>query len=351
MDKVSIVIAAYNIQDYIGRCLDSVINQTYKNIDIIVVNDGSTDKTLSIINSYANNDDRLKIIDQKNMGLLASRKVGFNHATGEYILFIDGDDWLELNAIEIMYNSIKKDNYDIVQCKYFIKGDSGRVLKDIDKNLGVIEADTLIKKLLLSQINHNIWTKLIKMDYIKDNNIHFMEEITYGEDLAFTFELFMRKPKILIIENCLYNYFQRSDSLTKVISTKVLEINNVLRHIKDELINNQLYSNYIEEFEYFVYRHAYLSYQNYIFYSQSELAKSLLLEWKNYNICIKKNKFYKENIKFNQKISYSLYNNELFSYPYACIVKNINYFIKLVKTYFKPYLRPLIIKYSELTIK
>ena len=115
--KVSIIVAAYNIEDYIKRCMYSIVNQTFKDIEIIVVNDGSTDNTLNIINDFAKNDARIKIIDKKNGGLIEARKSGLEIASGEYILFLDGDDWLHLEAIEKLYQEAKKDNFDIVEVK------------------------------------------------------------------------------------------------------------------------------------------------------------------------------------------------------------------------------------------
>lgn len=340
--KVSIIIAAYNIQDYIARCLNSVINQTYKNLDIIIVNDGSTDETLSIIQSYENNDKRIKIINQNNMGLLASRKIGFTHATGDYVLFIDGDDWLEINAIQVMYEAMMKDDFDIIQCKYYMKYDNGKSVKDLDKTLGAIEPSTLIDRLLLCDINHNVWTKLIKMDYIKVNDIHFMNDITFGEDLAFTYELFIRNPKVCVIDDCLYNYYQRSNSLTNEISPKVLEINKVLQYISQDLIKRDLYNNYTQHFDYFVYRHSYLTYRNFIFYSKSELGKEILAQWRNYGIDIVNNNFYKKKISIKGKISEYFYSHSLLSYSFAYLAKKIQCFMKKTKHTLKPYLKPFI---------
>ena len=100
--KVSVIIPAYNIEDYIGRCLESIIKQTLKDIEIIVVNDGSNDNTLAIINVFARKDNRIKIVDKKNKGSIEARKSGFKVANGEFILFIDGDDWIENDCLEIL---------------------------------------------------------------------------------------------------------------------------------------------------------------------------------------------------------------------------------------------------------
>ena len=125
--KVSIIVAAYNIEDYIKRCMYSIVNQTFKDIEIIVVNDGSTDNTLNIINDFAKNDARIKIIDKKNGGLIEARKSGLEIASGEYILFLDGDDWLHLEAIEKLYQEAKKDNFDIVLYNFYLAYDNNKL--------------------------------------------------------------------------------------------------------------------------------------------------------------------------------------------------------------------------------
>ena len=102
--KISVILSAYNEEKFIEKAIESVVNQTLKDIEIIIINDGSTDNTLSIINGYANDDSRIKVIDQENIGLGASRNKGMKIATGEYVTFLDGDDWFREDAFEISYN-------------------------------------------------------------------------------------------------------------------------------------------------------------------------------------------------------------------------------------------------------
>ena len=122
--KVSAVVAAYNIDKYIEKCLESIINQTLANIEIIVVNDGSTDETLNIINKLSLKDKRLIVIDKANQGLIEARKSGLEAATGEYVLFIDGDDWLELEALDLLYKHASEHEYDIVMYNAYISYDN-----------------------------------------------------------------------------------------------------------------------------------------------------------------------------------------------------------------------------------
>ena len=125
--KVSIIVAAYNIENYIKRCMDSIVSQTFKDIEIIVVNDGSTDNTSKIIESFANNDKRIKTIDKQNEGLIEARKSGLKIACGEYILFLDGDDWLHTQAIEKLYKKAIQDDSDIVLYNFYLAYDSNKL--------------------------------------------------------------------------------------------------------------------------------------------------------------------------------------------------------------------------------
>ena len=111
--KISIIIPVYNVEKYLSRCLESVINQSYKNIEIIIVNDGSTDNSFDICNKYKKKDKRVILIDQNNQGLSGARNTGLKHATGEYICFIDSDDYVEKDYVEYLYKLIVKDDYDL----------------------------------------------------------------------------------------------------------------------------------------------------------------------------------------------------------------------------------------------
>ena len=116
---VSIIVPVYNTAEYLPQCLDSIINQTFRDIEIICVNDGSTDNSLEILKSYAEKDGRIRIINKANGGLVSARKAGATVAQSEYIAFVDSDDWLELNALECMYDAMKREKVDCVMCNHY----------------------------------------------------------------------------------------------------------------------------------------------------------------------------------------------------------------------------------------
>ncbi|MDY2881479.1 MAG: glycosyltransferase family 2 protein [Romboutsia timonensis] len=296
MVKVSIIIAAYNIEDYIERCLISCMNQTFNDIEIVVVNDGSTDSTLERINKCTYGDSRVKIIDKKNAGLIEARKSGFEIAKGEYILFVDGDDWISLDTISVLYNKAKEKEYDIVSYKYLIKYEDGTEEEAWDTQIKTDNSSNMLKLLFSNNINHNLVTKFVKRSFIIDNKIEFPKSISYGEDLAFTYTLAMYNPVFTVIDECLYFYYKRSGSLDSNVNEKTTEITKALSFIKEQLIKNNIYKKYREEFEYMAYMQAYYVRKNYIFNNKNNISRSLFNNWRklNININTKNNKFYKK---------------------------------------------------------
>ena len=251
--KVSVVIAAYNIEEYIERCLFSVINQTLKDIEIIVVNDGSKDGTLKKIEEIKSNDSRVKIIDQKNKGLVEARKSGLQLATSEYILFIDGDDWLELNCLELLYDKACSTNSDIVIYDAYQSYDDKRVAISTvsDDNL----SNNWIENLFLGKVLPCIWSKFIRLEFIKMNCIQFPDNLSFAEDLALVSSLFLNNPKVNVLKQNLYNYYQRHDSITNKRSRKVLEINKAFSFVENQLTIKRVFDKYKKEFEYMIFMH------------------------------------------------------------------------------------------------
>lgn len=289
-NKISIIVAAYNIENYIRRCLESLVNQTFKDIEIIVVNDGSTDNTLNEINMI--NDERIRIVSQKNRGLIEARKSGYKQASGEYVLFVDGDDWLELNSLEILYNKAKEKKYDIVKYKCKKINEDNKIIPDWDVITGEFNGYDFLKLCLLGKTSHNIWSQLIRREFIKKNSIEFPSNISYGEDLALTVLLAMNSPNICIVNDDLYFYFQRNSSLSNSVSMKVLEIIQVIDFIEQRLRDKGLLERFREEFNYLVYNQIYFVNQKEIMRLNSDIGKKLFREWKEKKINIKNNRYY-----------------------------------------------------------
>lgn len=214
--KISIIIPVYNVEKYIDQCLDSIINQTYKNLEIIIVNDGTKDNSMKIVEKYLS-DKRIKIINKKNEGLSSARNIGMEKATGEYIYFLDSDDWIENNTIKkLVENSI---DADIVGANFLYYDEitkKGKSEKDILKNIPITKGEYLLNK----NVETMVWNKLYKLSFLKEKKLNFIKGIIH-EDEEFTFKCYMNSPKVKYIEDYTYNYrVNRENSIMYDSKTK-----------------------------------------------------------------------------------------------------------------------------------
>lgn len=211
--KVSIVIPVYNVEDYLKCCIESCINQTLKDIEIILVNDGSTDNSLKICQEYTQKDSRIKLITKQNEGVSVARNVGIENAKGEYIQFLDADDWLELDCLELAYNQATKENADILFLGYnLVKGEENK-----RNNIDILRRLQLnpFNLLDLESLTFTIWDKIYKREFINTYNIRFVKDLTTAEDGIFNLFCLFKMPKTSFATNCLYNYrYLRDGSAT-----------------------------------------------------------------------------------------------------------------------------------------
>lgn len=205
MNTVSVIIPVYNVEKYLPKCVDSVIGQTYADLEIICVNDGSPDNSADILEGYAQKDSRIKIINQTNQGLSGARNTGISHATGEYIVFVDSDDWLDTQAIEEAVSVMQKNSCDAVMWGYtreFADKSVEKKIFDGDRIFGEAESRDIHRRLTgLSgaELSHpentdalvTAWGKLYRTDIIKENKLSFVDTKIIGtEDLLFNMHYF-----------------------------------------------------------------------------------------------------------------------------------------------------------------
>lgn len=219
-ELISIVVPVYNVEKYIEKCLQSIINQTYKNIEIIVVNDGTKDNSLELAKKVQKKDKRITIISQPNAGLSAARNTGIAHAKGKYINFIDSDDYIEPTMIEELYNLVIKEKAEISICDFIEESEDGIVLKEkISKNeIQIYDSVTGIKELLLQEnITNHAWNKLYKKELF--NNVQYPVG-QLMEDISTTYKLFSNSNKIVYSDKKLYHYIQRGTSILGNVNPK-----------------------------------------------------------------------------------------------------------------------------------
>lgn len=227
MSKISIIIPMYNAEKYIARCLESVINQSFNNIEIIIVNDGSTDESLEICKKYGEVDERIIILNKRNSGVSVARNEGMNVATGEYVMFVDADDWIDESMCQDLYKRISECQADICFCNNIKEYGNKSEYIDFGISKDVISLDE-IKEVILSlieekdkKIAHRRETfrgpcaKLYKRSIIIDKNITFNKELAIGEDLVFNLEYLKYCKKIVVERKFLYHYRVNLQSATK----------------------------------------------------------------------------------------------------------------------------------------
>ena len=220
-NKVSAILPVYNTSKYLKQCLDSVLSQTYANLEVICINDGSTDNSLAILQDYSAKDSRIKIVDQKNAGLSAARDAGFTVATGEYVIFIDSDDYVEPDMVKSMLDCAKENKSDIVVCnaneyleQYNFHFSCTWVLEKKFRPQKNNFSYSDYKDTIFQISSPNVWTKLFRRDFLIDNKLIF-GAYRYIEDVPFSYYAMVLASKISIIDKVFYHYrINRGEALT-----------------------------------------------------------------------------------------------------------------------------------------
>ncbi len=273
--KISIIMPVYNSEKYMDKSISSILNQTLEDIELICINDCSSDDSLGKLKAFQKRDKRIKIAsNKKNVGPGEARNVGMKKAKGEYVCFVDSDDWLELNACDILYKKAKKENADIV----FIKPKlvfTNKVI--LDKRLLTVkdlESKTIVfRKTLRRKVAWAPWSKMVKRELILKNKIKF-PSIHVAEDMDFSYRVIFSANKIVCVDEYLYNYYLRENSLMAYTSAK-RRIENYFESIK--LLSNFLKENgiskkYKKDFFYFKL-YSYLAISGVMLYSKEKIDR------------------------------------------------------------------------------
>lgn len=246
---VSVLIPVYNVEEYLERCLDSVLNQSLTRIEVICVNDGSTDKSLEILKKYQENDSRVIIVSKENGGLPSARNAGIERARGEYIGFVDSDDYVQPDMFEKLYNTAKKEKSDVVVCGANILPETPRAsdwlyacLSPGYRKYDKFDANMLFHDMTVTPF---LWRTLIKKSLIDKYNLRLNETIMIGEDKAFQCKVYPLAESITVIPDKLYNYFWcREGSLMNQTvygdpEKKVLEHGRLIADIAETVMKYQ----------------------------------------------------------------------------------------------------------------
>ena len=231
MIKISVIVPVYNVEKYINKCIESILNQTLKEFELILINDGSNDSSGEICDKFSAIDGRITVIHKNNEGVSAARNTGIEIAKGEFIQFIDSDDWIENNMLENLFEKIKNDKSDIVFQGAIFEDYKGRIIVEEKNNIDIIQ-----------KINNNIqqsavlltknslfgytWCKMFRRDIIENNKIMFDETLSLAEDEKFTCDYFRFVNKISVLENGYYHYIKYPNNRENLSVTQTNDIWN-----------------------------------------------------------------------------------------------------------------------------
>lgn len=247
--KISLIIPVFNLEAYIDRCICSLLSQTYENLEFIFVDDGSKDNSLSILRMYEKEDKRVKVIKQENSGVSVARNRGIEVSTGDYIMFVDGDDWLEFNAVEKMFEYINSGDHDIACCNFVFE-----CLETGEKRYTsrpFISYELKGRDILASYLSgKGLWAsscaRLYKVSFLKTYCFQFEPGVSIGEDGFFSLQVMSKAKSIIICGDPFYHVLVRSSSATRSVACNgfLFRENSYCNY----LYNNGLLEDFIEEY-------------------------------------------------------------------------------------------------------
>ena len=213
---ISVIVPVYKVERYLNRCLDSILKQSYTNLEIILVDDGSPDNCAKICDKYAEIDARCHVIHKSNGGLPSARNAGLDIASGKYVVFVDSDDWLDTGYVHTLYNLINNNMCEMSACQFnMIKGNVSHHIKNINNEVKIITGNVKFWH-ALSQDSYAgfAWNKMFVNQIIRDNHLRFDERIFNGEDIMFIVQYLQFLNKVVVTNEKLYNYFFNESGIT-----------------------------------------------------------------------------------------------------------------------------------------
>lgn len=238
--KISVIVPVYNSSKFISRCLDSIIKQKKYIYEIICIDDGSTDDSLQKLNIYKQKYNFIKVLSKDNKGVSNTRNVGIKIASGDYVMFVDSDDYLEDDYLLKMLNNHNCE--DIIKSGFTIDSDNSKIKCGVNKNK-IIKMDEIVNNVKQNNNFNVVFGQLINLKLIKQNNIRFNEEISYGEDLLFNIECYKKSKQIKIVNN--FGYIMSTDNQNSI--TRSVSIESVIKRIDDTIIVYQSLNELLNE--------------------------------------------------------------------------------------------------------
>lgn len=251
MIKVSVVVPIYNIDSYLDRCLSSIINQSFSDFEVLCINDGSKDNSQSIVDKYVQKDSRFKSFIKENGGLSDARNYSIDHVNGEYIFFLDGDDYIEPNCLEELYKYALEYNQDLVMCGYNEVNYDGTINNIVVKKTNLVYGSLSKNPDFLYDYPHCAWNKLYSSRFFKELGIRYPKGLYY-EDVGTTPLIYLEANNIAYINKPLINYVvNRPGNITTSVNKKIVDILDNLRIVNDYYINKHRFEEFKNQLCYF----------------------------------------------------------------------------------------------------
>jgi glycosyltransferase involved in cell wall biosynthesis len=240
---ISIIVQVYNDEANLNRCIDSILSQTCENFECLVIDDGSTDSCPALCDEYAKKDSRIRVFHKKNEGISKTRQFGINHADGDYIFFVDSDDWIKSTSVADILQEINNTQTDILFFDFFEEISPGKE-RYHSQNPHALDSEIVIRMVLEGRIFSCLWNIIINRNFYVNSNVIFKSGINYGEDTLFVMELLLKKPRISYLAGAYYYHTQNDASFTRIKERKIyLHRIDFLNHIPillDEYNRNDL---------------------------------------------------------------------------------------------------------------
>lgn len=287
--KISIIVPVYKAENYLHRCVDSLLAQTFSDFEVLLIDDGSPDRSGEICDEYAKKDNRIRVFHKENGGVSSARQCGIDNAEGEYTIHADPDDWVEATMLEELYAKAKEEDADMVICDFYVNYGNKQIYKK--QKPSSLDHETVLKE-MFQQLHGSCWNKLIRRSCYKDNNISFDLELSFCEDLYFHIQLLSNPIKITYLNRSFYHYVRdvNPNSIVRIYDEKIyLQDVYLFNRLKDIAQRHSCYKQCVSNFSYnLVFR----AFRGNIFSSKEFKQKfgiyaNTLLKYRNVNILIR----------------------------------------------------------------
>ena len=310
--KISVIVPVYNVEQYLSRCIDSILAQTFTDFEVLLIDDGSTDNSGKICDEYAERDSRIRVFHKENGGVSSARNLGLDNAQGEWIFYIDSDDYLDISALDCIAPYCLPKDIDLILFDYYIDYKSH---KYYTYQTYYVDKIKQINEILNGKVEGYVWNKVIRKSLLTKNDIKFPEKINLWEDMAMVIKLFYFASNVKLLKQGLYHYAQNNTSLVhSMTEQKIQDKINACRYIERFLQENKIYNACIIPFM----KRAYFSKIEYLLYKPLRNYD----KWEK-NYAVSNNYIDRFNLRFYYKWGHQLANRKI--YCIAIIILKSSY--------------------------